>query len=109
MSKHRKVPVDDDASAQFEKLVAQLAALQAISNDDFPTDAEMDRFFGRILPVQQAALELEESKAKAAGRTLTETEFHAVSVKVFVDAAGNAAREVWGATIGELMDGRRPQ
>jgi hypothetical protein len=109
MSKRRKVTsalVDDDASAQFEELVAQLATLQAISNDKFPTDEEMDRFFGLILPVQQAALELVQSSA---GRVLTEAEFRAVSVNVFVDAAGNAAREVWGATIGELIDGRKPQ
>jgi hypothetical protein len=112
MSKRRKAPsalVNDDVSLQFEQLVAQLATLQAVSNEDFPTDEELDRFFGLILPVQQAAFELEQSKAKAAGRTLTEAEFRAVSVKVFVDAAGNAAREVWGATIGELIDGRKPQ
>ena len=108
MSKRRKVP-PDDVSAQFEELVAQLATLQAISNDDFPTDEEMDRFFGLILPVQQAAFELEQSKANAEGRSLTEADFRAVSIKVFVDAAGNAAREVWGATIGELIDGRKPQ
>jgi hypothetical protein len=112
MSKRRKVPsalVDDDASTQFEELVAQLATLQAISNDKFPTDEEMDRFFGLILPVQHAAFELEQSKAKAAGRSLTEAEFQAVSIRVFVGAAGDAAREVWGATIGELIDGRKTQ
>jgi hypothetical protein len=111
MSKRRKVsPLDnDDVAVQFEQLVAQLAALQAMSNEDFPTDEELDRFFGLILPVQQAAFELEESKAKAVGRTLTEAEFGALSVKVFVAAAGDAAREVWGATIGELIDGRKPQ
>jgi hypothetical protein len=110
MSKRRKVTsalVDDDASTQFEELVAQLAALQAMSNES--TDEELDRFFGLILPVQQAALELEQSKARGAGQVLTEAEFKAVSIKVFVNAAGNAAREVWGATIGELIDGRKPQ
>ncbi|SHN86752.1 hypothetical protein [Bradyrhizobium erythrophlei] len=112
MSKRRKVPsaaVNDDASTQFEELVAQLATLQSISNDDFPTDEQMDRFFGLIVPVQQAALELEQSKAKAAGLSLSQAEFRALSIKVFVGAAGNAAREVWGATIGELIDGRKPQ
>lgn len=112
MSKRRKANIaqlDDDASVQFEELVGQLTTLQALSNEDFPTDEQLDRFFGLIGQAQHAALEIEQSKAIAAGRTLTEAEFRAVSIGVFVDAAGNAAREVWGATIGELIDGRKPQ
>jgi hypothetical protein len=112
MSKRRKIvtasslSLDDETLAQFEQLSAQVATLQEMSNENLLTDDELDRFFALVLPAQHAALDAERA---AAGRSLTQAEFQVVSVKAFVSAAGNAAREVWGATIGELIDGRKPQ
>lgn len=109
--KRRKVSaaLNDDAFEKFEQLALQISHLQAMSNEDLLTDDELQRFFSLILPAQHAALELEREKAKADGRSLTQAEFQAVSIKAFVAAAGDAAREVWGGTIGELIDGRKSQ
>jgi hypothetical protein len=110
MSKRQKVIVSvDDPFADFEQLASQIATLQAMSDENLLDDGELERFFGLILPAQHAALDVERAKAKAVGRSLSHAEFQAVSIKAFVGAAGDAAREVWGATIGELIDGRKAQ
>lgn len=72
-----------------------------------PTDDEMDRFFELIAPALAAALEA--AWANAAGRPLTPAEIHATLQDAFHGAMGDAIREMYGADIGALIDGRKPQ
>jgi hypothetical protein len=109
MNKRRRKTTDltDDPFEEFERLAVQIGCLQAMLDEDFlTTDAELDRFFALIQRAQDAALDAE--LAAKGGRSLTQLEEQAVSIIAFVAAAGDAAREVWGASIGELIDGRRP-
>lgn len=94
-------------AAQLEQLASQVATLRAMSDEDLLTDEELERFFAMILPAQRVALASESEKV--GGRVLTSAEIQTVSVAAFVTAAGDAAREIWGATIAELIDGKKPQ
>jgi hypothetical protein len=71
------------------------------------TEEELDRFFDMIEPALLAAIA--EKWNETAGRPVTAAEIEAVLSEAFHGAAGNAIREVWGAKIGELIDGKKSQ
>ncbi len=95
--------------ADLEQFAMQTAVLRQMSDENLLTDEELTRFFALILPAQNAALDIERTKAKAAGRSQTHAEFQAASIKAFVNAAGEAAREIWGAAVGELFGAGKAQ
>ena len=110
--KRRNVPERTFANSgreKFERLERQVAVLQDLSDRSLLTDDQLQMFFARMSAVQAAALEAARAQAMEVGRTLTGPEIEAVSIGSFADAAGDVAREIWGADVGALMDGRRPQ
>lgn len=90
---------------QFEELASHVAILQEMSDKDLLTDEELERFFSFVAQ----RVEKESKQRKGGDRVLTKAETRALYVNGFVAAAGNAAREIWGADIGELFDGLKPQ
>jgi hypothetical protein len=77
-----------------------------MSTDRPPTDAEMDQFFELVAPALAAGLEA--AWAAAAGRPLTPAEVHTALQAAFDGVAGDAIREMFGADVAALYDGRRP-
>jgi hypothetical protein len=96
------------AAALPDEFFVLLGLLRSMSDEGLLTDQEMERFFSLVEPAQTEALESERAKAAAAGRKLTHGEVHAALASGLLGAAGNAAREVWGAEIGALVDGKKP-
>jgi hypothetical protein len=77
-----------------------------MSTDRPPTDDELDRFFELVAPALAAAVV---SAWATEGRRLSAAEIHAVLQAAFDGAAGDAIREMFGADVGALIDGRKPQ
>jgi hypothetical protein len=100
---------DIDEAALPEEFLVLTETLRSMSDERLLTDDELYRFFELVKPAQNAALDAAIAEAKAHRRQLTRAERHAALVSGLLSAAGSAAREVWGACIGELVDGKRPQ
>ena len=71
-----------------------------------PPPDDTDCFFELVAPALAAAVV---AAWATAGRRLTTAEIHVVMQAAFDGAAGDAIREIYGADVAALIDGKKPQ